>query len=134
GGKVLGVTLEIPLGTFALGRLVERYDPYDARIRALDDALDGPALAGGVAPLDKHAHLDALLAHPFLQLHELTLQWLQLAEIRASCEGANRASLCHAALPARRTSELSAHDSRARTIAFHRLSGGSRASCNCTRN
>ena len=41
-----------------------------------------PPLPGGVAALEEHAHLQALVAHPLLQLHELALQVLHLLVVR----------------------------------------------------
>ena len=52
----------------------QRHDAADARIEALGDALDDAALAGRVAPLEDHHHLQAFEPHPFLQLDEFELQ------------------------------------------------------------
>ena len=80
---MLDVTLEIPLSTLALSRHVERDHAHHPRVRSFDDALDRAALPGSVAALEQHAHLDALVAHPLLQLHELTLERNQLAPVHA---------------------------------------------------
>ncbi len=52
-----------------------------ARIESLGDPLDGAALAGGVAALEQHDHLELPVDHPVLQLDELVLQPQQLLEI-----------------------------------------------------
>ena len=78
GGQVRDVALEVPLRALALGRLVQRDDPAVAGVEPLDDPLDGPALAGGVAPLEDHDDPQALVADPLLQADQLDLQPLEL--------------------------------------------------------
>src|SRR5262245_44664292 len=48
------VTLKIPLGALALGRGRQCDDLADPRVEPLGDALDHPALAGGVTALEQH--------------------------------------------------------------------------------
>src|SRR6185369_12647652 len=57
GGKMSHVALEIPLRAFALVGSRQRGDPADPRVEALGDALDDPALAGGIAALEEDDHL-----------------------------------------------------------------------------
>ena len=58
--------------------VAERDDPAVARVQALGDPLDRAALAGGVATLEDHHHLQALVDDPLLHAHELGLEPLQL--------------------------------------------------------
>ena len=78
------ITLEIPLGAFALVRRGQRGDPAHARIHPLGDALDDAALASGVAAFKQNHHLVAAGNHPVLQLDQLALQPKQLAKILAA--------------------------------------------------
>src|ERR1700675_2366736 len=75
------IALEIPLGLLTLGRRRQRDDPGDPRAHPLGDALDRPALAGRVAALEHDDDLQALVADPFLELHELDLEPAQLREV-----------------------------------------------------
>jgi hypothetical protein len=52
-----------------------------ARVEALRDALDGAALAGGVAALEQDHHLVPGVGDPLLQFDQLALQPEQLAEV-----------------------------------------------------
>ena len=78
GGQVGDVALEVPLRALALGRGGQGGDPPAARARALGDALDHAALAGGVAALEEDDDLEALGLHVLLQEDELALQQLEL--------------------------------------------------------
>ena len=78
---MLDVALEVPLGALALGRGGERHHLAAARIEPLGHPLDGAALAGGIAALEQHDHLELLVDHPVLQLDELLLEPQQLLEI-----------------------------------------------------
>jgi hypothetical protein len=51
------IALEIPLGLLAFGGRRECDDATGARIQPLRNALDNPALAGGIAPLEDHDDL-----------------------------------------------------------------------------
>mgnify|MGYP007008896479 CR=1 FL=1 len=62
--------------------LLARLVGHEAEALFRDDALDGAALPGGVAPLEEHADLQLLTAHPFLQLHQLALEVLHLLVVR----------------------------------------------------
>src|SRR6185437_682455 len=75
------IALEIPLRALALARRRERGDAADPRVEALGDALDHSALAGGVAALEDHDHLELVVLDPILQLDQLALQAKQLLEI-----------------------------------------------------
>ena len=86
-GKMRNVTLEIPLRALALARRRKRGDVADPRIEPLGDALDDAALAGGIAALENHHHLELLLLHPALQFHQFALQAEQLLEVDAPVDG-----------------------------------------------
>ena len=77
------VALEVPLRALALGRRAERHGADHARVGLLGDALDRAALAGRVAALEEHDHLQALVDDPLLQAHELDLQALELLLVAA---------------------------------------------------
>ena len=47
----------------------------------LHEALDGAALAGGVAPLEQHDDALTGLLHPVLRLEELHLQELHVPQV-----------------------------------------------------
>ena len=81
GGKVLDVTLEIPLAALGVGRLGQRDDLGAARIEIFGEALDGAALAGGVAALEKHDDSFAGFLDPGLHFDQLDLQQFDLLEI-----------------------------------------------------
>lgn len=53
GRQVLDVALEVPLAALPVVRFFERHDAHAARIGVLGEALDGPALAGGIAALEQ---------------------------------------------------------------------------------
>jgi hypothetical protein len=74
GRQMRNVTLEIPLRALALVRRRQRRDAADPRIEPLGDALDDAALAGGIATLENHHHLELLVLHPALQFHQFALQ------------------------------------------------------------
>ena len=75
------VALEIPLRPLAFGRCRERDDARDPRTQAFGDPLDGPTLPGGITTLEDHHDLQAGVADPFLELHELDLEVGELLEI-----------------------------------------------------
>jgi hypothetical protein len=75
------VALEVPLGALALGRRRQRHHLAAARIEPLRHPLDDAALAGDIAALEQHDHLELAVDHPVLQLDELFLQPQQLLEI-----------------------------------------------------
>src|SRR5262249_58944754 len=86
GRQVRGIAPEVPLRVFALAGGGQRRDPADARIEPLGDALDHAALAGGVAALEDHDHLELAVLHPVLQLDQFALQAQQLLEIDVTVE------------------------------------------------
>src|SRR5215813_9835078 len=86
GGKMRHVALEVPLATFAFARSRQRRDPADARIEALRDPFDDPALSRRVAPLEDDHDLELLPHDPVLQLHQLALQAKQLLEVDATID------------------------------------------------
>src|SRR5262249_8411862 len=57
-----------------IGRRRQCHHAEDARAHSLRDRLDGPALAGGVAPLEDHDHPQALFLDPVLEFAQLDLQ------------------------------------------------------------
>ena len=75
--KVLHVTLQVHLRLFAVRRSRQRDESEDARAHAFGDRLDGPALAGRVAPLEDHDHPQSLELHPLLQAAEFGLELAQ---------------------------------------------------------
>src|SRR5262245_15107872 len=80
-GQVGDVALKVPLGTLALVRRGQRRHAADARVEALRDPLDDSSLARGIAPLEDHHELELLVDDPVLELHELSLQAEELAEV-----------------------------------------------------
>ena len=84
------VALEIPLAALALGRGGQRDRADDARVEALHDPFDGPALASRVPPLEDHDQLELLGHDPVLELDQLALQTQQLLEIKLARQGAVR--------------------------------------------
>ena len=88
-GRCGNVALEVPLRLLALCRRAQGHDAADARIERLGDALDGAALAGGVAALEEHHDAQAFVANPLLQLDQLDLQAAAApARICSPCPGA----------------------------------------------
>ncbi len=84
------VALEVPLRLLALGGRAERHDAADARIERLGDALDGSALARGVAAFKENHYAQTFVADPFLQLDQLDLQAAKLALVFAIFPQAQR--------------------------------------------
>ena len=87
GRQMRSVTLEIPLRALPLVRRRKRGDAADPRIEPLGDALDDAALAGGIAALENHHHLELLVLHPALQFDQLALQAEQFLEVDAAVDG-----------------------------------------------
>jgi hypothetical protein len=75
------IALKVPLGAFALVGRGQGHDPAHPGIQPLGDALDGAALAGGIAAFKHHDHLEALMLHPVLQAHQFMLQTEQLPKV-----------------------------------------------------
>ncbi|SPE23645.1 hypothetical protein SBA5_400056 [Candidatus Sulfotelmatomonas gaucii] len=73
-GQMSHVALKIPLRLLALRRRCQRHDAAHARIERLGDALDGAALARGIASFKQRHHAQAFVANPLLQLYQLDLQ------------------------------------------------------------
>jgi hypothetical protein len=69
----------------------------DTRIEPLRDALDDAALAGCIATFENHHHLELLVDHPVLQLHQLALQAEQLLEVGRSLDCVLLVAACHVA-------------------------------------
>jgi len=87
GRRQMGnVALEIPLRALALGGSRKRHHLAGSRVEPLGHTLDDAALAGGIAALEKHHHLEPLMYHPILQLDELALQPQQLLEIEVTID------------------------------------------------
>jgi hypothetical protein len=72
---MLDIALEVPLRALAVGGLGQRDDTGHARIEVLHEALDGAALAGGVAALKQHHHLLAGVLDPALGLEQFDLKF-----------------------------------------------------------
>ena len=68
------VALDIHLGLLAVGRRRQRHHPEYPRADPLGEALDDPALAGGVAALEDDHDPGARGLHPGLQVSDLDLQ------------------------------------------------------------
>ncbi|MNC35732.1 hypothetical protein D3C75_842260 [compost metagenome] len=73
-GQVGGIALEVPLGALPVRGGGQGGDPADPGVEGLGDRLDDAPLAGGIAPLEQHHHLEPLLLDPLLQLDQLLLQ------------------------------------------------------------
>jgi hypothetical protein len=71
---VLDVALEVPLAALHLAGLFQRHHARAARVEVLHEALDGAALAGGVAALEQDDHALAGFLDPGLQLEQFDLQ------------------------------------------------------------
>src|SRR5882762_5964960 len=81
-----GVALEVPLRPLALVGGGQGSDAADPRIKALGDALDDAALAGGVAAFEDDDHLELVVLNPVLQLDEFALQAEQLLEVNLAVQ------------------------------------------------
>src|SRR4029079_7757354 len=79
--QVRKIALYVHLGLLALGRRSERNDAEHPRAHPLGDRLDGAALAGAVAALEKDAHLQPLELDPLLQFDELDVELSHLPRI-----------------------------------------------------
>jgi hypothetical protein len=73
------VALEVPLPPLAVGRRGERDHPGVAGVERLGDALDRPALAGGVAAFEDQHHPETPGPDELLLLDQFDLQPDQLA-------------------------------------------------------
>ena len=74
GGQLLDVALHVELGLLPVRRRRQRDDAEHARADPLGQALDHPALAGGVAALEDDDDARAARLHPGLQVGDLDLQ------------------------------------------------------------
>ena len=74
GGKMRNIALEIPLGSFALGRRAQCNHMTYSWIEALGDPFDDAALAGRVSALEKNDDLQPLCLDPLLEFYELNLK------------------------------------------------------------
>jgi hypothetical protein len=81
GWQMGHVPLNIHLRFFALRRRRQRNHAEHARADALGDRLDRAAFACAVASLEDNADLHLLVLDPLLQLHQLDVQLLQLAQV-----------------------------------------------------
>ena len=68
------VALEVPLGAFAFGRLLQCDDAGAAWVQVLHESLDGAALARCVATLEHDDVAQPVGLAPLLQLEQLDLQ------------------------------------------------------------
>jgi len=80
------IALKIPLGAFAFVGRGQRGDTADAGIETLGDALDGTALAGGIATLEDHDDLQPLMLDPVLKADQFMLKPEKLTEIDAALD------------------------------------------------
>ena len=71
---MVDVALEVPLGAFAFGGLLQRDDAGAARVEVLHEPLDGAALARGVAALEHDDMPVPVGLAPLLQLQQFDLQ------------------------------------------------------------
>src|SRR5262249_18478501 len=74
GRKLLDVALHKHLRLFPVRRSRKSHHAKDARAHTLGDGLDGPALAGGVAPLEHDDDARSLSLDPILQMAKLDLK------------------------------------------------------------
>jgi hypothetical protein len=84
--------LRLMTRSYLVGRITGRsrrqgHGSADARIKPLSYALDYATLARRIAAFEQHDHLELLVHHPILQLHEFALQPQQLLEIHAAIDG-----------------------------------------------
>src|SRR5665213_2976956 len=73
GGQAFDITLEVPLSTLALIRLLQGHRRCPSRIEMLGEALDRPAFACGVSPFEENHKALASVFDPILELQELDL-------------------------------------------------------------
>ncbi len=81
---MLHVALEVPLGQFTLGRLLQRHDARATRVQMLGEPLDRTALARRVPTLEDDHDLLTGLLDPRLQLQQLDLQPALLTLVSAA--------------------------------------------------
>jgi hypothetical protein len=72
--KVRDIALEVPLAALALRRLLQGDRACPSRVQVFHKALDGSALAGGVAALEDHDQATIGCLDPVLQFQQLDLQ------------------------------------------------------------
>jgi phosphoserine phosphatase len=80
---VLHIALEVPLATLGFSGLLQRHHTRTAGVQVLHEALDGAALAGGVAALEQDHHALPGLLDPGLQLEQFDLQAVLLLLVAA---------------------------------------------------
>ena len=73
-GKLLDVTLEVPLGPLPVVGYSQRHHPHDAVVTGLEDSLDDSALARSVTAFEDRDDPELLLADPSLQFDQLDLE------------------------------------------------------------
>ena len=81
GGEVGHVALEVPLGLLAPSGRGQGDDAADAGVESFRDALDGAALAGGIAAFKQHHDTQAFMADPLLELDQFDLEAGELAVV-----------------------------------------------------
>ena len=74
GGKMRGVTLEVPLRGFTVGGLGQRHHPALARVEMLADGLDRAALASCIAAFEQHQQALPAVLHPARHCGQFQLQ------------------------------------------------------------
>ena len=85
--QMRNVALEVPLAPLAFGRGGQRHSADDARVEALHDPFDRPALPRRISSLENDDELELLGLDPVLELDELALQTQELLEIKAARQG-----------------------------------------------
>jgi len=86
---VLHIALEVPLRALDTGGHAEGHHSRATGVQRLDEALDDPALAGGVTAFEEDDDARPHLLDPILQLDQLSPNPLQLAFIEALVEPAS---------------------------------------------
>ena len=79
GRQLFDVALEVPLTLLARVRSRQSFHAACTRIEVLGNALNGRALASGVAPFHDDDDAGTRLHYPLLHLHELRLQAYQFS-------------------------------------------------------
>jgi hypothetical protein len=103
------VALEIPLRGFGIAGLGQRRDAEIAGIQRFGNALDGAALAGGIAPFEDHQQTLSAASQAVLQPDQFKLQLLQglVVTLAHDCL-AGCWSRCGAGCPVRRDGRVQA--------------------------
>ncbi len=85
--KMRHIALKIPLALFPLGRRGQGDDAATARVKALGDSFDHPALSGGIAAFEQNDQFVIGGLHPILQSDQFGLKAQEIVEIFAAIQG-----------------------------------------------